>query len=194
MSSGNSDKFGIITEYFQKLANFEITCISDNDSSDIFECDLPENVSQTLINPENIQNYFEMNKFDIVIINGFFPKINKEVFSSGNFIKIQPSLLPAFPEETAIQDAFMAGVKVSGITIHTLEADCSNKILAQYPILISNLMHFDDFKMAVYNLENSIVPIVVEKLLDRKLFDFQDLFNNSQGGCGRNCGACGHCY
>lgn len=194
MSSGNSDKFGIITEYFKDSEDFEITCLSDNESSDVFCSEPPKNVYIELLNVENIRNYFETHKFDLVIINEFLPKIDSEIYCLGNFIKIHPSLLPAFPEDTAIQDAFTSGVKVSGITVHSLGKDDNNKILAQYPILISNLMHFDDYKMAVYNLENSIVPIVIEKLLEKKLFDFQDLFNNSSKHCGGNCGGCGHCH
>lgn len=195
MSSGNSDKFGGITEYFKKHDDIEITCISDNLNSDIFKLKPPENVKTLYLPKDDSEKYFSDNHFDLIVINNYKSEFNRNICRLCEIIKVHPSLLPAFPDDNAITQAFDAGVKVSGITIHTItEEEENDKIIAQYPILISNLMHYDEFEKAVLNLENLITPIVVEKLLDNKLFDFQDLFDNHHHGCGGNCGGCGGCH
>ena len=92
----------------------------------------------------------------------------------------------------------MSGVKVSGVTVHwvTDELD-GGKIIAQYPILIPNLMHFDEFESEIYKLEDILYPKVIECILEDKVFDFADLIvstcnstcsgkcsENDNGGCG----------
>ena len=55
-------------------------------------------------------------------------------------------------------------------------------------------MHFDEYEASLRNLEKVLIPIVADKLLDNKLFDFQDLFASNSGGCGQGCSGCGGCH
>ena len=104
-----------------------------------------------------------------------------------NVINIHPSLLPAFEGENAITNAFVSGVKISGITIH----EPSGRIIAQYPVIISNLMHLDEFEKKMHSAELKFVPKVIESIIENKAFDYEDLFNNKSEH--NNCGGCGHC-
>ena len=103
-------------------------------------------------------------------------------------INIHPSLLPAFEGDNAIEKAFLAGVKVSGITIHT-----KDKIIAQYPVLIGLGTHIDEFKQDITDVKKRLVPAVIEALIEDRVFDFQDIFRgkcaHSQGGCS-SCTGC----
>lgn len=196
MSSGNYDKFRAVVEYFKSAEDIKIVCISDNLKSDIFNIEKPDYVSTKYLSPETAISYFVSNHFDLIAINDYRSKLEDSVYTYGKFINLHPSLLPAFKGENALYRAFEAGVKVSGVTIHTMTSVHDNeKIIAQYPVLISNLTHFDEFEKMTQNLINLIYPIVIEKTLDNKLFDFQDLLNNSKSGCGGNCGGCsGGCH
>lgn len=102
-------------------------------------------------------------------------------------ICIHPSLLPAFDTENPIKDAFMAGVKVSGVTIYSPK---NNQIIAQYPVLIGNGTHFDEFEDEINKLEQLLCPIVVDKILKDEVFDFSDLLGGCQNGNCKNCSNC----
>lgn len=195
MSSGNSDKFGAIIEHFKNNNDIKIFCISDNLKSDIFNLTKPDNIETKYISSENARQYFMSTNFDLIAINDYKSNLDKSIYTFAKFIKVHPSLLPAFSGDNALYRAFESGIKVSGITIHTLTGTPdTEKILAQYPILISNLTHFDEFSNMTENLINMIYPIVIEKTLDNKLFDFQDLLSK-HSTCSGNCsGGCGDCH
>ena len=119
--------------------------------------------------------------------------LQKEVFETNKFINIHGSLLPAFRGADEISRAFMAGVKVSGVTVHKLTEDIErDEIIAQYPILIENLTHFDEFEENIYKLEGMLYPIVIDKVLKDEVFDFSDFLTS--GGCGGSCGGCEGCH
>ena len=108
-----------------------------------------------------------------------------------NAVNIHHSLLPTFDSETPIRDAFLSGVKVTGLTIYYTK---TKQIIAQYPIFISNSDHYDDIKNTITYLEQIIYPLVIEKLLLNEPFDIKDLLkqhNNSASCC--SCGGCGQC-
>ena len=100
-----------------------------------------------------------------------------------NAINIHASLLPAFDTENPILDAFMYGAKVTGVTVHRADG----KIITQYPLLIGNLTHYDELEGKITEIEKKIYPIVIEKVLNDEVFDFDDLW--SGGGC-QGCKGC----
>ena len=154
ISSGNSDKFGAIIEYFKLHSDIEIICLSDNTDSDIFKLKAPEFVKTYRLKQNETEKFFKNNKFDLIVINNYKSQFNRNIYKLGKFINVHPSLLPAFEGNNAVYRAFAAGVRVSGVTIHTLTDNPQNdKIIAQYPVLISNLMHFNEFEEAIFNLE-----------------------------------------
>ncbi len=130
----------------------------------------------------------DIKSFDLIITHDYNDKISDELADKTNIINIHPSLLPAFQGEAAIVKAYQEGVKVSGVTIHNL---ISNKIIAQYPVLISNLTNYLEFEAEIRNLEASLITIVAEKILEGKIFDFSDLLGDGcHSGCSGNCGNC----
>lgn len=124
--------------------------------------------------------------FDLIVLYDYNYELPTE-FKSSTVINIHPSLLPAFEGENAITNAFVSGVKISGITIH----EPSGRIIAQYPVIISNLMHLDEFEKKMHSAELKFVPKVIESIIENKAFDYEDLFNNKSEH--NNCGGCGHC-
>ena len=98
------------------------------------------------------------------------------------------SLLPAFDSEFPVEDAILAGVKVTGITIYRTEPF---KIIAQYPLVIDNFSHFDDIEARLRYLEQVIYPLVAEKYAKNEQFEIQNLLNT--GGCFGSCDSCNRC-
>lgn len=189
MGSGEGTNFQAIAEYF-KDKDVKITCFSDNLNAHILERAKSLGIENHYLPFEETAGYFGANSFDLIVLAGYMRILPPDVLDLGRFINIHPSLLPAFKGKDAIQRAFLAGVKVSGVTVHwvTDEVD-GGKIIAQYPVLIDNSMHFDEFEAEIHKTEHILYPIVIDKLLKDEVFDFSDLVS----GCG-NCGGCGNCH
>ena len=189
MGSGEGTNFQAIAEYF-KDKDVKITCLSDKLNAKILERAKNLGIESHYLPFEETAGYFGANSFDLIVLAGYMRILPDDVLELGRFINIHPSLLPAFKGKDAIQRAFLSGVKVSGVTVHRVTDELDGgKIIAQYPVLIDNAMHFDEFEAEIHQTEHILYPIVIDKLLKDEVFDFSDLF----GRCG-NCGDCGKCH
>jgi phosphoribosylglycinamide formyltransferase-1 len=78
---------------------------------------------------------------DLVVSAGFM-RILAPVFVEafyGRFINLHPSLLPAFPGAHAVRDALVAGVKVTGTTVHLVDREVDRG-----PILFQEAVRVED--------------------------------------------------
>lgn len=191
MGSGEGKNFEAIVKYFvsnKSNLDVDITCLSDNLNAKILDIAKNLNVKHRYLPFEENGEYFSSHDFDLIILDYYSKELSVNILELGKFINIHPSLLPAFKGKDAISRAFAAGVKVSGITIHSMTNELNGgRIIAQFPVLIGNATHFDEFESEIHNLENRIYPIVIEKILEDKVFDFSDLIGNS------NCTGCSSC-
>lgn len=192
LGSFKGDNLEALYNYF-KDKDVELTCISNIENSDILKKAEFLKIDYEYLTYEKNLEYFSSHNFDIVALSDYRRQVQDDVLKTGKFINVHPSLLPSFKGPEAIERAFNAGVKVSGVTVHWVNEEIdSGKIIAQYPILIGNLTHFDEYEKEIHNLENLLYPIVIEKLLNDEVFDFHDLL----GGCSKKdgCGGCGGCH
>lgn len=136
----------------------------------------------------------EIRDFDLVVLTGY----DSDYKYSGEVpvLNIHPALLPAFASGEAIQNTFISGVKVSGVTVHKVEKDnFYGKILAQYPVLIGNTTHLDEFCSELIVIAKSLYPVVIDAVLNDRVFDFQDLLTHRSacsGHCSGQCSGCGN--
>jgi phosphoribosylglycinamide formyltransferase-1 len=190
MGSGNGSNFEAIVKYFS-AKELKIECLSDVQDSYIFKRAEKFGINYKFLPFEKNLEYFSKNKFDLIVLAGYMRILPEEVLKNmGKVINIHPSLLPAFKGKDALKRAFISGVKVSGVTVHYV--DCSldgGKIIAQYPVFIDNLTHFDEFESKIHTLEHKLYPIVIEKILEDSVFDFSEFIksgchnNEKAGGC-----------
>lgn len=187
IGSGNGSNFEALAKYLKHKC--EIICISDAKDSYILKRAENLGIEANFVPYEENFTYFKKNQFDLVILAGYMKILTPEVLSTNKFINIHPSILPAFKGKDAIKQAFLEGVKVSGVTIHWVSDKIDEgKIIAQYPVFIDNCMNFSEFEQEIHTIEHKLYPIVVEKILEDKIFDFQDLMKSScSGGCGGSC-------
>ena len=105
---------------------------------------------------------------DVVVLAGYMRIVGPAVLDAfaGRIVNIHPSLLPAFPGPHAIADALAHGAKVTGVTIHLVDATLDGgPILAQeaVPILAG-----DDeaaLRERIQAVEHRLLPRVVALLL-----------------------------
>ena len=102
-----------------------------------------------------------------------------------NALNVHYSLLPPYYGENPVQKAILEGVKITGVTLYY-----SNplKIIAQYPVFITNDMHYDDLIMYMGQITQVMLPLVVEKLINNEPFEIQNLMARQK------CSGCSGCH
>lgn len=118
---------------------------------------------------------FSPENYDLIIDTS---SSNKHSF---NVITSHKSLLPSFDTKEPVKDAFLAGVKVTGVTIFYTSP---RKILAQYPVFIYNDSHYDELENELACIEQYLFPAVIKKIIKNEPFEIQSLMNVGKcGGC-----------
>lgn len=193
LGSAQGIVFESIVNYF-KNTNIEITCLSDNLKSELFKKAQDLKIEHKYLPKEENTQYFASRNFDLIVLTDYDNKLDNDTLEVGKFINIHPSLLPAFKGEDAIQRAYLAGVKVTGVTVHWLKENLEDEtIIAQYPVLIGLTTHLDEIVKDIYDVEKKLYPPVIDAILSDKVFDFQDLFKSpchANNGCSGSCSKC----
>ena len=82
-------------------------------------------------------------------------------------INIHPSLLPAFPGLHGIRDAFEAGVKETGVTIHYIDQGVdTGPIIRQEKVRIEQEDTFDSLEEKIHRVEHRIYPEVISEIIE----------------------------
>lgn len=83
----------------------------------------------------------EMRRVELVCLAGYMRLLSKEFVAAfaGRIVNIHPSLLPSFPGLNVQQQAIDHGVKVSGCTVHFVNAD-----LDAGPIILQRVVEVRD--------------------------------------------------
>lgn len=112
-------------------------------------------------------------KPDLVVLAGYMKIIKgKELLQKykGRIINIHPSLLPKYPGATAQKDAFDAGEKISGFTIHFVDESLDGgRIIYQEKVDISACKSADEAAAAILSREHVGLPMIVERFAKGEL-------------------------
>jgi len=104
---------------------------------------------------------------DMVVLAGFMRVLKPKFLGTfaGRIINLHPSLLPAFPGLDGIGQAFRAGVKVTGCTVHhvTLEVD-AGKIIEQASVPLEPGETLETLTAKVHAAEHKLLPAVIARL------------------------------
>lgn len=74
-------------------------------------------------------------------------------------INLHPALLPSFKGAHAIQDAFDAGVKITGVTVHFANEDYDKgPIIAQRAVEVKEGWSVDQLEEAIHAVEHELYP------------------------------------
>src|SRR5471032_142704 len=103
----------------------------------------------------------------LVVLAGFMRVLKPGFLDAfaGKIINLHPSLLPSFPGLDGIGQAFRAGVKVTGCTVHyvTLEVD-AGKIIEQAQVPIEPGDTLETLAAKVHAAEHALLPAVIARL------------------------------
>jgi len=99
-------------------------------------------------------------------------------------VNIHPSLLPAFAGTHAYAQAFRAGVKVTGVTVHLVEPDVdTGPICAQESFSISDCQSESEVEKRGFAVEHRLYPETLSWVLSEEfVFRDQKIFRNRSWG------------
>jgi len=108
---------------------------------------------------------------DLVVLAGFMRVLKPGFLNafSGKIINLHPSLLPAFPGLDGIGQAFRAGVKTTGCTVHWVSADVdAGQIIEQAAVERTPGDTLDSLAAKVHAAEHRLLPAVITRLSQKR--------------------------
>ena len=101
---------------------------------------------------------------EYVVMAGYMRKLTPVVLDAfpDHVLNLHPALLPSFKGAHAIQDAFDAGVKVTGVTVHLANEDYDKgPIVAQRAVVVREDDTIDDLEARIHATEHILYPEVL---------------------------------
>jgi phosphoribosylglycinamide formyltransferase 1 len=104
---------------------------------------------------------------ELVVLAGYMQLLSQEFLGAfpQRVINVHPALLPAFPGAHAIEDAIAHGVKVTGVTVHLVDAEHvaadTGPIVLQEPVSVSYDDTAADVADRLHRIEHRLLPEAV---------------------------------
>ena len=101
---------------------------------------------------------------EYVVMAGYMRKVTSVMLDAfpNRVLNLHPALLPSFKGAHAIADAFNAGVKVTGVTVHFANADYDKgPIVAQRVITVAENDTIDTLEAKIHDVEHVLYPEVI---------------------------------
>ena len=109
---------------------------------------------------------------EYVVMAGYMRKVTPVLLDAfpDRVLNLHPALLPSFKGAHAIQDAFDAGVKVTGITVHFANEDYDKgPIVAQRAVEVREDDTLDTLEERIHAAEHVLYPEVLRLLAEGRV-------------------------
>ena len=109
---------------------------------------------------------------DYVVMAGYMRKVTPVMLDAfpDRVLNLHPALLPSFKGAHAIADAFGAGVKVTGITVHFANEDYDKgPIVAQRAVEVREDDTLDTLEERIHEAEHALYPEVLRLLAEGRV-------------------------
>lgn len=111
-----------------------------------------------------------LKKYDVelIILAGYMRIIGKDLLDAfpNRIINIHPALLPSFPGLHGIRDAYEAGVKETGVTIHYVDSGVdTGPIIAQGKVQVAEEDSLEDLEAKIHQVEHQLYPQVLAEIV-----------------------------
>lgn len=109
-------------------------------------------------------------KVDFIVLAGYMRLIGETLLNAfeGRIVNIHPSLLPSFPGKDAIEQAYDANVKVTGVTIHFVDEGMdTGPIIAQEAVYILEDDTIEDLRSKIQKVEHVLYPKTLSDLFSK---------------------------
>ena len=127
-----------------------------------------KNFTDALAFDEELLRLIQLHSPDLVVLAGYMRILRSpKIFNlyRNRILNIHPSLLPKYPGAHAQADAFAAGEKVSGLTIHLVDESLDGgPILYQEQVDISDCADADAVSSKILAREHQAYPRVIDDI------------------------------
>ena len=109
---------------------------------------------------------------EYVVMAGYMRKVTSVMLDAfpNRVLNLHPALLPSFKGAHAIADAFNAGVKVTGVTVHFANADYDKgPIVAQRAITVAENDTLDTLEAKIHEVEHVLYPQAVQLIAEGRV-------------------------
>ncbi|MEM4158997.1 MAG: phosphoribosylglycinamide formyltransferase [Candidatus Anstonellaceae archaeon] len=184
-ASGRGSNFKAILDAIRqgKCDAKVLVLVTDNPQAKAIEYAKEENIEVLIFERKNYKNAVDFDNaileklkkypIDLIVLAGYMRIIRSKEFLDyykNKIINIHPSLLPKYPGAHAQEDAFRAGEKVSGLTIHIVnEVLDGGPILFQYKVDISDCKSAQEVAEKILKFEHICYPSVIDGIAKGKI-------------------------
>jgi len=181
-ASGTGSNFDAIQQAIEQgTLDADITLVvSDVPTSAVIDKAKQKGLKTFVFNPQSYPNKrsFEIEivealqaaDVDFIILAGYMRLVGPTLLHAyeGKIVNIHPSLLPSFKGLDAIGQAFDAGVKITGVTIHYVDEGMdTGRIIAQAAVKVADTYERDDLQRAIQAVEHQLYPATIQSLLQQ---------------------------
>ena len=106
---------------------------------------------------------------DLVVLAGYMRIVSPSLLKAfpWRVINLHPALLPAFPGGHSISDAFRYGVKVTGVTVHFVDAGMdTGSVIAQEPVRVEEGDTPETLAARIHEVEHRLLPAVIRLIAE----------------------------
>ncbi|MGE7907149.1 phosphoribosylglycinamide formyltransferase [Peribacillus sp. NPDC094092] len=183
-ASGNGSNFQSIAEAIKsgKIEAEICLVVCDREDAYVLERAKLENIDSFSFSAKNYPNKTEYEseileklrqyEIEFIILAGYMRLIGPTLLQkySQRIVNIHPSLLPSFPGKDAIGQAFDAGVKETGVTVHYVDDGMdTGPVIAQKAVPILEGDTKDILQKRIQEMEHDLYPSVLQELCHKKL-------------------------
>lgn len=178
-ASGTGSNFEAIMET-ENLACEIVLLICDKPGARVIEKAERLGVQTFVLNPKNYPSKAEyesevlsaVRKHEVewIFLAGYMRLVGPTLLEAyeGKILNIHPSLLPAFPGKDAIGQAFQAGAKVTGVTVHFVDEGMdTGPVIAQEQVRILPEDTEDTLKIRIQQVEHVLYPKVINQVVQQ---------------------------
>jgi phosphoribosylglycinamide formyltransferase-1 len=108
----------------------------------------------------------------LVVLAGYMRLLGTVMLSAyeGRVINLHPSLLPAFAGKDAVGQAIAYGVKVTGVTVHFVDAGLdTGPIIAQVPVPVKEGDTAESLGARIHQVEHGLLVDVIDQILSGRV-------------------------
>ena len=109
---------------------------------------------------------------EYVVMAGYMRMVTDVLLDAfpNRVVNLHPALLPSFRGAHGIQDAWDAGVKVTGVTVHFANAEYDKgPIIAQRPVEVREDDTVDTLEARIHDVEHELYPQVIQLIAEGRV-------------------------
>lgn len=180
--SGNGSNFEAIAQAVQKKKLRARLALMVSDNPKAFALRRAENfgVPVFVLSPKLFPSRSDYEKIvirvlksqsvDAVVLAGYMRIFSPTFIKAyrGRILNVHPAYLPDFKGAHAIRDAFEAGVKETGVTVHLVTAAVdAGPILAQEKVRVFKSDRLETLEKRVHAVEHRLYPAAIQKFIQK---------------------------